>query len=514
VNRLSKRKLRLIHKGYKSLVDSDRSDFLIHLEEVLTTTCLQNARLDKIEFNNMDEELSIRQFLTVKFLGLGFKQSVLFGIGSKSKLIYPLPKEWRNSLEGQGVKVNYFISALLWRTYSLLFFGKGVLYGLKSVFFLFSQKLNLGSYVYFDSLSNDSNGHCVSSNAMDHNIVNWYLQWDDRVENLDTICHSINNLSNFKLGEIDVVGVDGLPSLKGLKLLQYLLFVIFSCLYAFLTIFSNPYRSFMLVEIIKARRASMADKNNMAQDYLFNNSSAVYKPLWTYIAENKGSRVLFYFYSVNDEGFKQGDQYESYNLLHLMSWSYYLTWDSYHTDFVKRTVQRDAKISEVGITWFSSNDMPVHIPLDSIAVFDVTPRKYMMYIMYAPSFEYRTYDIANRFLTDICLSVAKKRLSMLHKVKRINKSTSNRYVRRLKQLSKRDSYIGLNPSVDPTQVIRNSKACISIPFTSTALIAKLEGKPSIYYDPTGMIQKDDRAAHGIPVVVGPKELDIWISQLD
>jgi polysaccharide biosynthesis PFTS motif protein len=48
-----------------------------------------------------------------------------------------------------------------------------------------------------------------------------------------------------------------------------------------------------------------------------------------------------------------------------------------------------------------------------------------------------------------------------------------------------------------------------LPFTATALIAKAEGKKSIFYDSIGLIQKDDRAAHGIPVISGISELTNW-----
>jgi len=51
------------------------------------------------------------------------------------------------------------------------------------------------------------------------------------------------------------------------------------------------------------------------------------------------------------------------------------------------------------------------------------------------------------------------------------------------------------------------------PFTSTALIARELGKPSIYYDPFGICEKDDRAAHGIPILSGQKELQDWLSAL-
>jgi polysaccharide biosynthesis PFTS motif protein len=62
-------------------------------------------------------------------------------------------------------------------------------------------------------------------------------------------------------------------------------------------------------------------------------------------------------------------------------------------------------------------------------------------------------------------------------------------------------------------LIEDSVAAISMPFTSTAIIASELGKPSCYFDPTGIIQQDDRGAHGIPVVCGIDELRCWVAQI-
>ena len=80
----------------------------------------------------------------------------------------------------------------------------------------------------------------------------------------------------------------------------------------------------------------------------------------------------------------------------------------------------------------------------------------------------------------------------------------------LKVLHKQTNYIEIDPDIDATQIIKKTKACISMPFTSTALIAKHEGKPSVYYDPSGKTQKDDRAAHGIQVINNLYELEEWV----
>lgn len=52
---------------------------------------------------------------------------------------------------------------------------------------------------------------------------------------------------------------------------------------------------------------------------------------------------------------------------------------------------------------------------------------------------------------------------------------------------------------------------IGMPFTSTALIARGLGKSSVYYDPTGQLQSDDRAAHGIPIISGPDQSRAFFS---
>ena len=53
-----------------------------------------------------------------------------------------------------------------------------------------------------------------------------------------------------------------------------------------------------------------------------------------------------------------------------------------------------------------------------------------------------------------------------------------------------------------------------MPFTSTAQIARELGKPACFYDPTGMIQRDDQAAHGIPIIIGRVELQAWLALLE
>ena len=73
--------------------------------------------------------------------------------------------------------------------------------------------------------------------------------------------------------------------------------------------------------------------------------------------------------------------------------------------------------------------------------------------------------------------------------------------------------VGDDPEISAVKVIEQSDIVISIPFTSTALIARSLGKASAYYDPTGMIAKNDAAGHGIPLLSNYKELFHWVSEV-
>jgi polysaccharide biosynthesis PFTS motif protein len=101
--------------------------------------------------------------------------------------------------------------------------------------------------------------------------------------------------------------------------------------------------------------------------------------------------------------------------------------------------------------------------------------------------------------------------TIVHKRKRDdNNRTVKKYSKLLAELSENKNFISIEPSISAMRVIENCQAVISSPFTSTAILGKSLGKPSIFYDPMGVIQKDDRGGHGIPIINGQEELMSWL----
>ena len=516
INKLTRKRQKLINIGYNKLKAEGRLDFLEYLESVLTNTKLDQVKLDQVCHSyNPDVELSVRQYISMRVLSYKFNKSLLYSIGSNSPLRHPLPKEWRRELINQGVEVDCLSSAFLFFVYSLVYWMSGVLQGIKAIPVFFNKAPLLGRYIYFDHLIKNRNNNCFSENLDDYNIINWYLKWRNKSEKIKNIRHSVSSQSHFKLDNISITNNGFYPSLSKIKMFQYLYFLVSLSLYYLATLIVRPYQGWLFAEIIKVKIFELADKGKLAEDYLFNNSNNVYRPMWTFLVENKGSRVIFYFYSINDEAFKRNGRYPSHNQLHLMSWPYYLVWDRHHADFIKRLNQRNSIIEEVGVTWFSSGKMGVEICSNSIAVFDVTPSDWSLYITYGAPLEYYIYSISNKFVVDIYTTLKSNNIFTVFKTKRIDKAKScNKYVANLKQLNRNSDFTMLDPGIAPLQVIKKTKACISAPFTTTALIAKSEGKPSVYYDPSGIIDKNDRAAHDIPVLSNIDELQEWVESIN
>ena len=85
------------------------------------------------------------------------------------------------------------------------------------------------------------------------------------------------------------------------------------------------------------------------------------------------------------------------------------------------------------------------------------------------------------------------------------------FVEKMEGLS---NYVAVDPGMPAAKLIDECIAVISMPFTSTALIGRDLGKPSVYYDALGLIQKNDRGAHGIQIISGPEDLREWLAGID
>jgi polysaccharide biosynthesis PFTS motif protein len=510
---MSKKKLRLMIKGYKTLKRENRLDFIERLRDVLINTKLKkahytNSLLSNISFNF---ELSVRQFLTTKFLDASFNKAIIYSVGSGKPLRHPLPKEWLIALDEQKIDVDHLSSTLMWFIWSFLYWVKGAMYGIKSIYFLLKNKFYYRDYVYFDDLTIKN----LPVASKQQNIITWYLQWKGSFQGVRFIAHSVKNISNYKYQNKKIVYTDGLPCIRGMKLFFYMILYFYLTFTSLLFIIYRPYGAFFLMDNLKLMRAKLATKEQLATEYLFHNTTPFYRPLWTYEAQAKGSKILFYFYSINymKIGFNKASSVDI--RWSLMSWPHYLAWNKTQSKQIKELNDDNSVVENVGVTWFSDSE-EIHLNSKSrfISVFDVSPYRTSRHIYLDDLNRYYTYKMCSKFLTDIQFVLANNNINMIHKLKRKSLLLDKRFVRRVKLMKSKSNYLEANPEIEAYRIINKTEACISMPFTSTAVIAKLKGKPSAYYDPSGMIQKDDKAAHGIPILSNINELEEWVENIN
>jgi polysaccharide biosynthesis PFTS motif protein len=519
-------RLRNVMRGYRILKKTDDLRRIAALREALTVTPVFLSQRNSESFaglNGSTAEIAVRQFLLVRLVGTGLGAALLSSIGKhNTPVAYPLPSAWRKILDGQGFEVAERTSAFLWACVVALHFASGVFVVLKLTVasiqnLLRSANGTLKCYVYFDALG-PGNLPPVGAAGEKNDIVSWYLRWSGRVP-MDTVCHNVMAAGIRGSDGTAIVPISSplLPFASLASLARFLASSAISLGEASSRALAGQWwHPIMLGEIAKAIHVRVQDPALLARDYLFHNSNWVYRPLWTHEAERQGARILFYFYSTNIEQFKQSGEYpEPLYGWRTMTWPKYLVWDSYQEAFVRRAVGDSAEIDIVGpIPFHSSVPAPQELPLNSIAVFDVQPMRNAVYQPLGIDIEYYVPRTASKFLTDIQRAAMDAGKVMLLKRKRdVGTRIHPGYVQTINWLSSTSNYLGLDPDISASALVERCQAVISTPFTSTAILGRELGKPSIYYDPHGVCEKDDRAAHGIPILSGQAELREWLRGL-
>ena len=516
-------------RGFQVLKNKNELDIISVIKEDLSRTSLgltnknSSSLIFFSEVNNTD--LIIRQFLIVKLLTVDFNKSILLGVLKNKRTInYPLPRKWRVVLEHHGFIANTWSNRLKWSIFILTYFLSGIasilVFTWKSAKMMLQKNVVLPPYAYFQTLAGNNFPVQHADGGQSHDIFSWYRQWNGKPSAVNRFAHSVPNIPNDRKIEDTQYMSFMFPYLrKASQVLSYLIWGIAVSIYAFFNcLLGRFWHALLLREASKSNIVRLLEHDKLAQDYLIHNSNHIFKPLWTYEAEKRGSRVLFYFYSTNCETFKTNNDYPlQEHTWHIMSWSNYLVWDQYQADFIKRCVGNIGhKIHIVGSIWFSTSTKSIpSINSDkSIALFDVQPMRDSYYCILGQSNGYNTPRIVNQFLTDIADTLLERNYTILFKRKRnIGNLVHKKYFNLAVKLSNKKNFITVDPGLDAIRLIEKSAAVISMPFTSTAILGKELGKPSIYYDPFGQIQKDDRAAHGIKVIIGKEELNEWLDDL-
>lgn len=525
---IKRAQLRQFIRGYQKLRQSNKLSLIADIKTKLTETSLGEKKptlsAGIFRINGSQREIAVRQYLLHRYGGIYLNQAILRAVSRPAgRVIFPLPKVWRSIIEESGVPVANLFSEILWvaSISALLLFGilKGLGIFLSSIASMIIGAAEIAPYAYFYGLGrNNLPGRSESEGSQ--NIISWYLDWAGRIRDISQIRHSVHDaLSDVAIGEVKIKYQKSmLPKLNGCKaIFGYFIWLVKASLISMADLLQgNWWGAMMLHEAVLSEQVHQSSVRSLAREYLFHNSSWIYRPLWTYEAEKKGSRVLFYFYSTNCDSFQvSGRELPMHYGYKAMSWPCYLVWDKYQESFVRRAAGDNSEIHSVGPISFDGSGEVSDLELKNcIAVFDITPFRFSRYSILGEGFEYYTPRFANMFIEQVGEVIEGENLIMAWKRKRdIGRQAHPSYRRFSDNFVKNKFVISIPPEVGASELIKSCVAVISRPFTSTAIIAKSLGIPSVYYDPTGLLSANDRAAHGVELISGKQNLKKWLEDI-
>jgi polysaccharide biosynthesis PFTS motif protein len=517
-------------EGYDILRSAESLDKINNIKLDLTKNRLGSIdrKASKIIFGKAAEqaELVTRQYLLMHFADLNLNKQILESIAEPEKgITLKLPAEWRKTISSHQVNVSKLRSAYHWNHFLLsTLLTNGILL-LRIIYDCVLQILTIRKtaaksmvekYTYFFSL-NGTNFPQPDKAGISHDFVSWYINWSGRNKDVQSIYHNVKGQESMHWKGVDISYLDNPfpPLYTRQALIDYFFWCVRAVFISIISIFTGRWWNILILEeAIYAAKMRYQETDLIAKEYCFNNSGWIYKPLWTYEAEAKGSKIHFYFYSTNCETLasssKKADFHYGYQS---MNWPHYLVWDKYQEDFVRNATDNNSKISIVGPIWFATSSRELEaFPEKTIAVFDVQPVRDAFYKTLGVSFEYYIPKVCNQFLADI-LEVSKSmNYTMALKRKRdIARKIHPSYRNFIKTIENSDNFVSVDSSISAIKVIENSSLIISMPFTSTAILGRELNKPSVFYDPLNMLQKDDQAAHGIQIISGIEELYAWVN---
>ena len=520
MNVFRKKRIRRMLRGYIRLKRGNSLERIMETQIALVEMPLgiSQSKISKFLFGASTEKANeaIRDFLITRVGQYSLNKSLLESLGeNKGQAIHPLPKIWREKIQSLGWEVSKIRSAVIWQGFLFLCFSYGGFLLAKSLLrgfwaSILPNPISPGKHVYFSGLTKNN---LPQRNVGDsYDIISWYLQWQGRQEGIQTIGHNIKDVQECKIEGVNIRFSDPLGPIRGIgsngRLLAWGFGAACICLVDWLRgCWWSPLMFAPCLQSFIARQ-----QPNYALDYLFHNSGPR-KPLWLNEVEAMGGKTTFYFYSTNSDSFMTEGGYQPTPAYYRnMQWNRYLVWDQEQAEFVRRCVGNKAKIEIVGPIWNSeSTAILPNLTSRTVAVFDIRPRRKSIYVVLGDSLEYYTPAIAIKFLNDIHEVAAQHNWTMAWKEKRglpqkIAKHISKSYKSACRSLASCQNTLIIDPDLAAARLIEKSTLVISMPFTSTALIAKNLGVPSYYYDPSGIIQKGDRAAHSIPIISGVNEL--------
>jgi hypothetical protein len=274
----------------------------------------------------------------------------------------------------------------------------------------------------------------------------------------------------------------------------------------------------LLQDIVEGQYVRRIDRRDLASVYAFFLGDMARRPLWTIVANARGSRTPLIFYASSYSLFAyDGVQVEQSirNPVVLMN-----IWDEcwFQTEAAASAIRSlsDRTFSEHIVGAFDVVDDDGPLPSFGrrrIGVFDIEPTaralRWTMAGYILPGF---TEARILQFWEHLLGAAKTHDLVLVHKPKRAaNLRREWRYRILLAEAAREGRYVELSPETGPVRLLASLPASIILPFTSVGDLALATGVKAAFLDPEGTIAYSEAHAGGLHVISGDDELNSWLA---
>lgn len=494
----------IIYRGYKIFNKNNHIDKFYNFE-IDVEKFTNNQNLNKEINFNTNINFVYNQYLIRTLLTSRFKIYYLIFLGLGINLIFPLPLKWMKLIKKNNIKMNFTLSFLSFFIFCFFALIKNLYKSIKNIFH--KNKIFPKNYDFI--IGFDNKNFYPNFTNKNYNLID-YLSKEFSLE--ENILHSYQplnlNYENYKINYSKRLFYLSLVS--KFKLLIYIILILLkSIIFIFKIDFKYSVLFSELVLLKKIKLFSLDSK--LANKYIFNLNFGNYRPLWTYYAEKLNSKIIFINYASGFYGLKNisKNQYPKQLSLGLycMNWPFYVVDKKIYYDYLISNYsnknfylsKNQINISDNGTAIPSINKSKY-----TIAIFDVTPVRKFLRLLYLPQDNFRESEICIKFLSDIEEVLSNLDINILLKIKR---SAISRDCKRYHNYIKTLKFIHVDSEISASRVSRECDLIIAIPFTTAAFNFNKNKKiNSIFYSPYEIISRNDRAAQNTKTIIGKKEL--------
>ncbi len=513
-----------LENAYKILEKNNQVEEIYKIKESLQNVNYNEKVIDNdFQDYNLDINLALNQFIYSKFINTPFFTSkLIFSIAYNEKFYFPVPLKFLDIIN-KTVKVSFLKSKILFYLTIIIFFIYQFFSIIRNVLYFFRSKKNIENKIFLNSIPNLYSD--TTNDSKNFDFYKWvisYFKLDSKIGFFH--CNKFINDKNVKFNqsnyETHFIQNPLIPFFKIENFKFFIKSLIKTLSLSLKIIFFSKIELLFLTREIFFFNYLKKLPNNLFYNYcLFNNSNMVFRPFWTYVNEKKNNdSVVLYFYSTNMmpllQEINQKKYYEVYGYS-LHSWPAYITWNKEQTNWLSKNINFKSKFYKESIVPFSGKYLQLKKEKRTITIFDVPPKKSMIYNLLNNPYNIYTVNYCEKFLKDIINSIPENFFSKVDIIIKLKKDYSNidPSYRVLINDMINNNKVKLIKDVSPESVIDISDATISIPFTSTAITSLNKNKNTIYFDPSGKLTKKNCLEKNINLISSKNDLEKWFLEV-